>query len=375
MSDLEDLVREELRARVAAAEAAATDEPQAVMPGGLLGGLNRRIRAARLRRRWAASALSAVAVAAAVILPLTLLSPGAGTGPSARPSGPGSVPLTGTAATPAGWAPVTSGTAQISVPADWRVATRPVCDRKIPGYVVLGSASTTLVVRNPRCRQAPEMAAILRQPSGRGQSARPTGVTNGIPVVRVHAERGFVSYLVPTLHVAVTARGPLARRVLATLTRSPLSVVLARGRSFPVPGGWRWHGFRGISFAAPARWALVRNGHWGCPFPTVPATVILIPAANTERPRCPVMFGVAGPMTAHVGVIAGAGPSGGPGQPGYDGCRLLHGLRACYSASAYNGGLLNVAVFVPGRQRATLIEIGLGNGAVARTIFDSIRPR
>jgi len=80
-------------------------------------------------------------------------------------------------------------------------------------------------------------------------------------------------------------------------------------------------------------------------------------------------------MTAHIGMIAGAGPSGRPGQPGYDGCRLLHGLRACYWASVYNGGLLNVAVFVPGRQRATLIEIGLGNGAVARTIFDSIRPR
>ena len=157
----------------------------------------------------------------------------------------------------------------------------------------------------------------------------------------------------------------------------PLSALGRPGARTLVPGVRRlalaW--FRGISFAAPARWALVRNGHWGCPFPTVPATVILIPAANTERPRCPVMFGVAGPMTAHVEVIAGAGPSGGPGQPGYDGCRLLHGLRACYSASAYNGGLLNVAVFVPGRQRATLIEIGLGNGAVARTIFDSIRPR
>jgi hypothetical protein len=38
--------------------------------------------------------------------------------------------------------------------------------------------------------------------------------------------------------------------------------------------------------------------------------------------------------------------------------------------------LLAVSVFGPGRDRATLIEIGLaGNGTVARTIFDSIGPR
>jgi len=34
-----------------------------------------------------------------------------------------------------------------------------------------------------------------------------------------------------------------------------------------------------------------------------------------------------------------------------------------------------VAVFVPGRHRPTIVEIGLaGLGATARTIFDSIQP-
>jgi hypothetical protein len=54
----------------------------------------------------------------------------------------------------------------------------------------------------------------------------------------------------------------------------------------------------------------------------------------------------------------------------------MDALRACYSTSAYPDVALDLAVFAPGRQRGTLVEIGLaGSGAVARTIFDSIRQR
>jgi hypothetical protein len=42
--------------------------------------------------------------------------------------------------------------------------------------------------------------------------------------------------------------GPLARRVLATLTRSPLSVVLRRGPAGPVPAHWIWHRFGSVEF-------------------------------------------------------------------------------------------------------------------------------
>src|SRR5579859_1216197 len=375
MNDLEDLVREELRARAEAADAEHPAEPTAA----LLGGLDRRVLAARRRRRWSAAILSAAAVAVAVTLPLTLLSPRATTARHVRPGGHGPVPLTDTAATPSGWAPVANGDAQISVPASWRVSPRLVCGRAAPGYVVLGNGSTSLVVTNQRCRQVPNMAAILLQPRG-WRLAGALGMINGIFVERRQADRGSVSYFVPTLHVVVTARGPLARKVLATLTRSPLSVVLARGPEFSVPRSWRWHDFGGIRFAVPASWLLEQSSTWdrgGCAgaYWMDPRTVRLSTARSVLRQICPAAPDIAGFMIAHQGVSVAAGRVARLDSSQYDGCRFLHGLRACYLASPYQDGLLDLAVFVPGRHEPTVVEVGLaGNGAIARTIFDSIRP-
>jgi hypothetical protein len=375
MNDIEDLVREEMRARVAAAEAEAAGDEQAGQPTALLGRLNRRIRQARLRRGWAASVLSAAAIAAAVALPLALLSPGSVSrvGPTTHGSG---APLTDTAVTPSGWSPVAYGDAQISVPSSWylQFSGAIACSGGVHRMLVFGPARGKYISPPLTCGMTASGAAIgtIPAPIARGHL---TGKVNGIGVIRVSDARGYLIFLVPALHVRVIARGPLASRVLATLTQSPLSVVLARGRPFPVPSRWRWHDFRGIRFAAPASWGLVRNGHWGCPPFIARATVNLIPAANSQRPRCPLELPTAGLVTGRNGVIAGAGSYGGPDSSGYDGCRVLHGLRACYVAEDVDE-LLIVSVFGPGRDRATLVEIGLaGNGAVARTIFDSIGPR
>jgi hypothetical protein len=246
----------------------------------------------------------------------------------------------------------------------------------VHGMLVVGPARGKYISPPLTCGMTASGAAIgtIPGPIARGHL---TGKVNGIGVIRVRDARGYLTYLVPALHVRVIARGPLASRVLATLKRSPLSVVLARGRPFPVPSRWRWHEFRGIRFAAPASWGLVRNGHWGCPPFIARATVNLIPAANSQRPSCGVILPTAGLITGRNGVIAGAGSNGGADSPGYDGCWVLHGLRACYVADdPAEDELLAVSVFGPGRDRATLVEIGLaGNGAVARTIFDSIGPR
>lgn len=366
MNDLEDLVRAEMRARVAAAEAAAADEQRLA----LFADLARRIRKARLRRRWTASALSAAALTAAVALPLTFVP-----GPTVRMPPPKSVDgvaLTDMAATPRGWVPVTYREAQISVPADWQVTSTPPCDNTVPGYVVVGTASTKLVL--PRsCRLSPNMAAISAIPRA-AAGGRATTTVNGLGVVQIAGAPGYLAYLVPSLHVRVQAWGPLASRVTATITRSPLSVVLARGRPFRVPAHWRWYDIGGMAFAAPARWALVRNGYWGCGY-VYPARVVLVPAAHARLPMpgC-VAPGTAAGMEGRPGVIVVASGGISRDRANYDGCRLLHGLRACYSAGDF-GIPLDMAVFMPGQQRVMLVEIGLaGNGVTARTIFDSIGP-
>jgi len=235
--------------------------------------------------------------------------------------------------------------------------------------------STNLAVRNPRCKQAPNMAAIQKLPPGELQTHRGTGQINGIRVLGVRpVVRGYSSFLVPTLHVLITVRGPQANKVLRTLTYSPLSVVLGRGTRPAVPDSWRRNNFLGISFATPGGWALMPNGHWGCPYSMASATVVLIPASNYQRPRCPAMQDIAGIAAPQLGVIAGVGLDR-SAKPRYRGCRILHGLRACYQASPFNGGLLDVQVFLPGRQRTTLVQIGLaGSGMIAKTIFESIRP-
>ncbi len=68
MTDVEELLREELRARVAAAEAARTD----ITPAVRLTELDTRIRRVRLRRRWTGAVLSAAVIAAGVTLPVVL---------------------------------------------------------------------------------------------------------------------------------------------------------------------------------------------------------------------------------------------------------------------------------------------------------------
>ncbi len=365
MNDVEDLLREELRARVDAAEAALPDNALRLID------IDAWIGRVRLRRRWMGAALSAVAVAAAIALPLALLSPvtPGRVGPVTRGA---AVPLTDTSVTPRGWAPVAYDNVEISVPADWRVASKPVCGSTSHGYVVLGTTSTSLVVRNPRCKQAANMVAIQALPKGQGRTRRRTGQINGIPLLGVRPlVRGSETFLAPTMHVLITARGPLANKVLGTLTRSPLSVVLAPGPRFPVPRSWRWHEFRGIRFAAPGGWALVRNGHWGCSPASAQDAVILIPAANFRRPRCPAVLPTAGQMTGHVGVLVAAGPN-----RGYGDCKIRRGLRTCYVMPAFGDQRLDVAVDIPGRDRATLVQIGLGgSGAIPRAIVESIRPK
>ena len=388
MSDLEELVREELRARVAAAEAQHPQESAVA----LLRGLDRRISVTRMRRRWTGAALSAVAVAAAIALPLTLLPPA----PTRLPSlgfgrhymVPPTVPLSDPSLTPPGWTPLTYRDAQISVPSSWVVQgpLGSVCGVTTHGGVLFGRQYRP--ARLSGCRLPPTTVFVSAIPyrlaAGWGGPADQalTHRINGIPVARLPAAGRALSYAALSLGVEVTAVGPKAGQVIATLTRAPRSVALAPGRPFAVPSGWRRHHFGGIVFAAPSTWPVKRTSEWSncLSRPVRPGELTLSTATEFGcRGGLASPVGLAGEQRPIAGMSVGAGRVAVQGAtPGrYWRCIRLHGVRACTPReAAFVGVYLELILYLPGRPLPTVVDIGLaGTGATTRAILDSIKPR
>jgi hypothetical protein len=404
MNDLEDLLRDELRARADAADEAATS--RRMTP--LLAGLDHQIRRTRMRRQLQGAALAAAAVAVAIVLPLTLLSSGSApsttTGPgSTRPASPGGtrpatvgpskpghhgsapidhgMPLTNTALTPSGWSPVSYLDAQLSVPSSWLVETGSAssCSARAPGLVFEGIPASKLAVTQAGCTMPPDTVAIFPLSAGLSQS-QPTGshvMLNGFPAERVTSAAGTLAYLIPGFGVEVTASGPMAERVVHTLTRSPLSVVLAPGPSLATAAGWSSQSFGGIRFAVPAGWKVQRTSTWGgCPYGMAADSATLSTATSLSSPSCPGLPHTAGLQQGRLGLVVGAGKYATSAASGaHLQCVRLHGMRACVTADGLGSALLKLAVYPPGQSQPVLVEIGLaGSGAVARAIYDSISP-
>ena len=283
-----------------------------------------------------------------------------------------------TAATPRGWVPVDFGLAQISVPASWWYDSPAVgwCpDKPIPGLVLAGEDHLPKKTC-PHPARATSFASVAS--AGIEEIAyhrlKPM-VVNGIPV---YVEAGGLTYWVQSLDADLDASGPLARRVLHTLTWSPLAVILSR-QTRPVPVSWRWYSFAGLRFAAPANLPSVTSDDFteGCPgvVPGLAPEVVLSTATNALSPSCILLSASVSSVHYSDGSFVVSGPYQSVPLPkkSYS-CLRLHGLRACLMSSNY-GGVLEVVVAVPGRSRPTLVDIGLaGDGMVAKTILYSLRP-
>lgn len=378
MNELEELLRGELCDRVAAAE----PEELGLSPSGrgLAAGVETRLRRVTLRRRWIAAACSGTAIAAAVAIALGPLAPGHNGGGPVPVTGPLSTSLSDPAATPPGWTPLTFGAAQISVPSSWVVQGHlgSICHVTRGGGVVIGGRLHLAALRAADCRLPPTAVFLW------GAPARPrpvlTGRVNGIAVARRWGPGSSRSEVAPGLGVGVTALGPEAGRVLATLTRSPQSVVLSQRPPAPVPAGWRWHAFGGIKFATPAGWATERTRFWGScnrrPLQPRP-TVVLSLAARRPCITLGFLASLAGSYAPQTGVAAGSGPlaTADIAADGGNSCMRLSGLRACVLRTGSAGVYLALAVHPTGL-RPVVLEIGLaGTGVIPRAIMDSIRPR
>ena len=320
-----------------------------------------------MRRGWRAVAVAATAAAAMIgLVGGALASPRAMSGAST-----------------AGWSPVPYESARLSVPGSWLVESPQQLSCGFPqvnGMIFVGVKPG--FPKSYGCSVTASLAWIL--PAGKlpkGISHRkPTAVIHGIPVYRLPSVKGTAAYLVPELGVRVGARGKLAARVLATLTRSPLSVVLRRGPAAPVPGGWTWRQFGGVRFATPRSWSLQREDQWAtCGTGLQPSSLLLLDA--TKPPLylpCPYLIPTATADQAQPGltVVTGKYAAQSVGES-YARCQSRRGVRICLSSVAGQGGSLSGVLILSAsrpKHATTFLLLGLsGSGVSARAVFDSIR--
>jgi hypothetical protein len=137
-------------------------------------------------------------------------------------------------ATPTGWVPVAYGDAQVSVPATWWVRYNSGCPTGSPRGEVLVTQELAWCPVETADGQGPKTVVWLTLLVGLGSGYRHRSVINGFSV---YDDVG--TYFVPSLHLQLGISGPLAQRVLRTLTRSPRAVALASGPAPSVPQSWR----------------------------------------------------------------------------------------------------------------------------------------
>jgi hypothetical protein len=283
------------------------------------------------------------------------------------------------------WTPVPFQRAQLSVPRDWFVESKDFfsCYGKSAGMIFAGIKPH--IPKSGDCDRTTNFAWIV--PAGHippGISHRkPTAVINGLPVYRVPSPNGSVVYLVPRLGVRVGAHGRLAKRVLATLNRSALAAVLAKGPDSPVPAHWVGREFGGVKFATPRGFQVSRAIQWAtCGTGVDPHSLDLI---NAKKPPaalpCPYPLATAGGIEAVHGLTVVTGKFAAKSvAESYRRCELRSGTRICLSTGTGAGGLLgSVLIFSvskPGHHPRTFLLLGLpATGAQARAIFDSISVR
>ncbi len=299
------------------------------------------------------------------------------------------LPAVDLSATPGGWIPVAYGDVQISVPSTWWVLYNSSgCPTGSPPGEVL--VNPGVCGANETAGRGPKNVVWMALLAKVGSGYKHQTVINGFSV---YDDLG--TYFVPSLRLEFGASGPLAQRVLHTLTRSPRVIALASGPGPVVPYGWHTLTFHGLSFTSPAWWPVTRT--------------LLNYGVDTPCASSPgVSFfneGVGGGevvLSTDSGLAAFPCPneSGTPGPPVYPGdgvevdtgsntlselateglhlafsahCLDLHGLTACPATTpAYSILVLNVTV--PGHKKPVFFSIGLaGNGMTARTILYSLR--
>ena len=303
------------------------------------------------------------------------------------------LPAVDLSATTAGWVPVASGDAQVSVPASSYVYYPSWIDCGLRGNALyLGPATPSAIgCGAPSADPRTTTRVFLRHIDGDPTPYRrwkPVNL-NGVAVYVVpsYGPEPVLDYYAPSIGVEVIATGPLARRIIDTLARSPRVVALASGPAPSVPSSWRSVTFAGLRFSVPAVWPITRTSGAafglgspcatpGVAFPDYVAPDGVTLDTNLYRlavPACPAETPLKQPPMNGVQVDSGSRMNFQVALSFSTRCVHFHGLTTCPATSpAYS--ILVTKVTVPGRSKPVLVSIGLaGNGMVARTILYSLR--
>ncbi|MGH9016269.1 MAG: hypothetical protein ACRDY1_00840 [Acidimicrobiales bacterium] len=243
-------------------------------------------------------------------------------------------------------------------------------------------APGTVFLHGPENLFCPEEQSALTQVWIYRPTAAPPGsgarTVNGIGTFAFGSVE-LVGEFVPSMGIEFEAQGPLARRVLHTLTYSPRAVALGSGPFLRSPSSWRRVAFAGIALSVPSAWTEQQSSNWssGCEYPdlTLPdGDVVLDRGTSGVVPGCPSETGASPVRSGVNGVVIDPGPYG-PLTPEtkFARCRRIHGLRVCPSESdPYD--ILVVVVYVRDVSSPVALEIGLaGSGELDRAVIGSIR--
>jgi hypothetical protein len=181
--------------------------------------------------------------------------------------------------------------------------------------------------------------------------------------------------------VALTAGAAVSSSTSAAVSSSR-STVVTSVRPVSVPASWQKVSFGGLTMYAPGNWPTVTEQGWGdCGRAGQPLfrvwSVVLDTGVEGLTYGCPDLTSKSS-IPAVFGLVVDPGPYGplngvvGFDVVGFDKCLHINGLSVCQTS--FLGGILVVAVHIPGRTRRVAVEIGLaGNGIVAHTILYSMR--
>ena len=298
---------------------------------------------------------------------------------------PTKLPVVDLSATPKRWVPVAYGDAQVSVPSFFSVHYPGMpCTRVAAwGMVLLANAphGAGRATSCPMHSHATHVELIpMRRVPAIYAHEKPV-ILNGVSVYRVLADAPIpIAELdAPSLGIEVIARGALANAVADTLSRSPRTLVLARGAAPVIPASWHTVSFMGLAFAAPQSWRLTRTTFTvliGGPCNIARAFsggVVLSTDKSVTMVGCYAARLVFPQDSVLVDAVSRTLSQGRLGLALSTSCLSLRSLTVCPATSpAYFSLIVKVAML--GRNNPVFVSIGLaGNGMVARTILYSLR--